>query len=154
VELTQVSDLLKMVELASRPGSGAAISLVSAHVSHMRLRSRKFSSVPSSSRCDVPRMCPSCLRLARPNPASAVHVQDRQVPPNIYPRWEYFPRNVRPPEWVEPLVAEVRAIELRVSTVEQGTGLHSEMSCESSPQARFSRRVDQPPYRLIDDEVS
>jgi hypothetical protein len=48
------------------------------------------------------------------------------VPANAYPRWEYFPRNVRPPEWVEPLVAEIRAIELRISTVEQGTGLHSD----------------------------
>jgi hypothetical protein len=43
-----------------------------------------------------------------------------------YPRWEYFPRNVRPPEWVEPFVAEVRAIELRISTVEQRTGMHSD----------------------------
>ena len=44
--------------------------------------------------------------------------QDRQVPPNTYPRWDYFPRNVRPPEWVEPLVAEVRAAEARISTVD------------------------------------
>lgn len=48
------------------------------------------------------------------------------MPANTYPRWEYFPRNVRPPEWVEPLVAEVRVIESRISTVEQGTGLHSD----------------------------
>ena len=47
------------------------------------------------------------------------------MPANVYPRWDYFPRNVRPPEWVEPLVAEVRAIEQRISTVDQGTGLHS-----------------------------
>jgi hypothetical protein len=53
-------------------------------------------------------------------------VQDGQVPANTYPRWEYFPRNVRPPEWVEPFVAEVRAIETRISTVDQGTGLHSD----------------------------
>jgi hypothetical protein len=55
-----------------------------------------------------------------------VYVQDGQVPANTYPRWEYFPRNVRPPEWVEPFVAEVRAIETRISTVDQGTGLHSD----------------------------
>ena len=55
-----------------------------------------------------------------------VYVQDGQVPVNTYPRWEYFPRNVRPPEWVEPFVAEVRAIETRISTVDQGTGLHSD----------------------------
>ena len=48
------------------------------------------------------------------------------MPVNPYPRWDYFPRNVRPPEWVEPFVAEVRAIEPRISTVEQGTGLHSD----------------------------
>jgi len=56
----------------------------------------------------------------------ASYVQDRRVPANTYPRWEYFPRNMRPPGWVEPLVAAVRAIEPRVSTVEQGTGLHSD----------------------------
>jgi hypothetical protein len=54
-----------------------------------------------------------------------VYVQNGQVPANTYPRWEYFPRNVRPPEWVEPFVAEVRAIETRISTIDQGTGLHS-----------------------------
>jgi hypothetical protein len=48
------------------------------------------------------------------------------VPSNIYPRWDYFPRNVRPPAWVEPLVGEVRLAEPRISTVEQGTGLHSD----------------------------
>ena len=55
-----------------------------------------------------------------------LHVQDRRVSTDPYPRWEYFPRNVRPPEWVEPFVAEVRAIEPRISTVEQRTGLHSD----------------------------
>lgn len=48
------------------------------------------------------------------------------MPLSAYPRWDYFPRNVRPPSWVEPLVAEVRAVEPRISTVEQGTGLHSD----------------------------
>ncbi len=48
------------------------------------------------------------------------------MPTHSYPRWEYFPRNVRPPEWVEPLVTEVRAIEPRISTIQQGTGLHSD----------------------------
>jgi hypothetical protein len=53
-------------------------------------------------------------------------VHDSQVPTALYPRWDYFPRNVRPPEWIEPLVAQVRAVEERISTVEQGTGLHSD----------------------------
>jgi hypothetical protein len=53
-------------------------------------------------------------------------VQDRRVPTALYPRWDYFPRNVRPPEWVEPLVAHVYAVEERISTVEQSTGLHSD----------------------------
>jgi len=48
------------------------------------------------------------------------------VPPELYPRWDYFPRNVRPPEWVEPFVAQVRAVEVRISTVEQRTGLSSD----------------------------
>jgi hypothetical protein len=48
------------------------------------------------------------------------------VPAAPYPRWDYFPRNVRPPEWVEPLVAQVRVVEERISTVEQSTGLHSD----------------------------
>jgi hypothetical protein len=45
---------------------------------------------------------------------------------DVYPRWDYFPRNVRPPEWVEPLVGQVRAAEERICTVEQRTGLHSD----------------------------
>jgi hypothetical protein len=48
------------------------------------------------------------------------------MPSDAYPRWEYFPRNVRPPEWVEPLADQVRALEVRISTVEKGTGLHSD----------------------------
>jgi hypothetical protein len=60
------------------------------------------------------------------------YVQDGQVPADRYPSREYFPRNVRPPEWVEPFVAEVRAAELRISMVEQGTGLHSERAMLTS----------------------
>jgi hypothetical protein len=52
--------------------------------------------------------------------------QDGPVPSNAYPSWDYFPRNVRPPDWVEPLVAEVRAVESSISTVDRGTGLHSD----------------------------
>lgn len=36
-------------------------------------------------------------------------LQDGQVPSNTYTRWECSPGSVRPPEWVEPLIAEVRA---------------------------------------------
>jgi hypothetical protein len=59
------------------------------------------------------------------NSRSPSYVQDRRVPADTYPRWDYFPRNVRPPEWVEPLIAEVHAIQPRISTVDQRTGLHS-----------------------------
>jgi hypothetical protein len=48
------------------------------------------------------------------------------VPTDAYPSWSYFPRNVRPPEWVEPFIAKVRAAEVRISTVKQSTGLHSD----------------------------
>jgi len=48
------------------------------------------------------------------------------VPPELYPRRDYFPRNVRPPEWVESFVAQVKAVEVRISTVEQRTGLTSD----------------------------
>jgi len=58
--------------------------------------------------------------------ALLLHGQDGQVPTDPYPRWEYFPRNVHPPQWVDPFVAEVAAIEPRISTVEQSTGLHSD----------------------------
>ena len=57
---------------------------------------------------------------------TARYVQDGRVPADRYPRWEYFPRNVRPPAWVEPFVAEVSAVGSRISTVEQRTGLHSD----------------------------
>lgn len=33
-----------------------------------------------------------------------------------YPRWSYFPRNTRPPDWAEQLVGSVAATELQIST--------------------------------------
>jgi hypothetical protein len=44
----------------------------------------------------------------------------------LYPSWDYFPRNARPPEWVDLFVANVRAAELSISTVEHKTGLDSD----------------------------
>jgi hypothetical protein len=46
--------------------------------------------------------------------------------PEPYPSWDYFPRNARPPEWVEPFIANVRAAEQSISTVERKTGLDSD----------------------------
>jgi hypothetical protein len=43
-----------------------------------------------------------------------------------FPVWSYFPRNARPPEWVESLAEVVAAAEDRVSTVERKTGLSSD----------------------------
>jgi hypothetical protein len=43
-----------------------------------------------------------------------------------YPSWDYFPRNVRPPEWVKPFIANVRAAEQSISTVDRKTGLDSD----------------------------
>jgi hypothetical protein len=43
-----------------------------------------------------------------------------------YPSWDYFPRNVRPPGWVEPFIVNVRAVEQSISTVEGKTGLDSD----------------------------
>ena len=43
-----------------------------------------------------------------------------------YPSWDYFPRNTRPPDWVEPFVTNVRASEESISTVERKTGLGSD----------------------------
>lgn len=43
-----------------------------------------------------------------------------------YPSWDYFPKNARPPGWVEPFVANVRAVEESISTVERKTGLDSD----------------------------
>ena len=40
--------------------------------------------------------------------------------------WDYFPRNVRPPEWVDPFIATVQAAEPSISTVERKTGLDSD----------------------------
>jgi hypothetical protein len=56
----------------------------------------------------------------------AADLQDEHMPPEPYPKWDYFPRNVRPPEWVEPFIAQVRAVEPSISTVEQSTGLDSD----------------------------
>jgi hypothetical protein len=44
----------------------------------------------------------------------------------VYPSWDYFPRNTRPAGWVEPFVAIARAAESRISTVERKTGLDSD----------------------------
>ena len=44
----------------------------------------------------------------------------------LYPSWDYFPRNARPPEWVEPFIANVQAAEQSISTVERKTGLDSD----------------------------
>jgi hypothetical protein len=44
----------------------------------------------------------------------------------VYPSWDYFPRNTRPSGWVEPFVATVRAAESGISTVERKTGLDSD----------------------------
>lgn len=74
-------------------------------------------------------MCPVTSPLTsgcQSQPQLACRVQDGQMPAIPYPRWDYFPRNVRPPKWVEPLVAQVRAAEERISTVERSTGLHSD----------------------------
>lgn len=43
-----------------------------------------------------------------------------------FPVWSYFPRNARPPTWVESLAAVVAAAEDRISTVERKTGLSSD----------------------------
>ena len=43
-----------------------------------------------------------------------------------YPLWNYYPRNVRPPEWVNGLVATVAEMSGTISTVDQRTGLSSD----------------------------
>ena len=48
------------------------------------------------------------------------------MPTEIYPAWDYFPRNARPPTWVEPFIANVRSAEQSVSTVERKTELDSD----------------------------
>jgi hypothetical protein len=40
-----------------------------------------------------------------------------------YPSWQYFPRNAKPPQWVWDFIANVRAAEERISTVERKTAL-------------------------------
>jgi hypothetical protein len=49
------------------------------------------------------------------------------VPPTeIYPPWDYFPRNARPPTWVKPFIANVRFAEQNISTADRKTGLDSD----------------------------
>jgi len=43
-----------------------------------------------------------------------------------YPLWNYYPRNVRPPAWVNGLVATVAEMSGTISTVDQRTGLSSD----------------------------
>lgn len=51
-----------------------------------------------------------------------------------YPLWNYYPRNARPPQWVDGLVRTVGAAASTISTVDQRTGLSSdEVLKELSP---------------------
>jgi hypothetical protein len=59
-----------------------------------------------------------------PHPAVPVH--DSRMQTELYPSWDYFPRNARPPEWVEPFIANVRSAQDNISTVEHKTGLDSD----------------------------
>lgn len=43
-----------------------------------------------------------------------------------WPRWTYYPRNVRPAEWAEQVVAVVSGAEDRISTVHRKTGIDSD----------------------------
>lgn len=43
-----------------------------------------------------------------------------------YPLWSYFPRNERPPAWVDDFVRVVNSVEDTISTVEVKTGLSSD----------------------------
>jgi len=43
-----------------------------------------------------------------------------------YPLWNYYPRNARPPSWVDALVGAICAAEETISTVEEGRGLKSD----------------------------
>jgi hypothetical protein len=45
---------------------------------------------------------------------------------DLYPAWGYFPRNARPPTWVESFVGNVHAAEESISTVERKNGLDSD----------------------------
>ena len=45
---------------------------------------------------------------------------------NAWPRWAYYPRNVRPATWAEQLVAVVAEAEDRLSTVHRKTGIVSD----------------------------
>ncbi|MFF5227046.1 hypothetical protein [Dactylosporangium sp. NPDC000521] len=44
----------------------------------------------------------------------------------LYPLWNYYPRNVRPPEWVDSLLSVVREGEPAISTVSARSGLTSD----------------------------
>jgi hypothetical protein len=44
----------------------------------------------------------------------------------LFPTWNYYPRNVRPPDWVVGFLAVVNAAESAVSTAEARTGLTSD----------------------------
>jgi len=52
--------------------------------------------------------------------------QDSGMASRVYPLWDYFPRNARPPEWVEPFIGNVVAAEPSISTVDRKTGLDSD----------------------------
>jgi hypothetical protein len=43
-----------------------------------------------------------------------------------YPLWDYFPRNAKPPAWVDPFVSNVESAEADISTVHRRTGLDSD----------------------------
>lgn len=47
-----------------------------------------------------------------------------------YPAWDYFPRNAKAPEWVEPFIVNVRTSKENISTVERKTGLASDRVLE------------------------
>jgi hypothetical protein len=47
------------------------------------------------------------------------------MPNVLYPSWDYFPRNVHAPTWVDLFIATIRAAESSISTVEHKTGLDS-----------------------------
>jgi hypothetical protein len=48
------------------------------------------------------------------------------VAARTYPLWDYFPRNAKPPAWVEPFITNVKTAEPSISTVDRKTGLTSD----------------------------
>ena len=66
---------------------------------------------------------PSSVGFTRHFPRLVRH--DGRMRTELYPSWDYFPRNARPPEWVEPFIANIRAAEQSISTVNHRTGLDS-----------------------------